>query len=144
MRGSVRPKRVGLKRTPQAEASASIDWPAVYDLRAALADPRRLDSYGDPGQNAMLIYKARNRPRPICGPNGSPNGISAGQGHARTPTPEPCAQVRILLGPLFENLIEDVRLGCNAVTCGNANKIKSTPPIRPPDTAQLGVRAGEP
>jgi hypothetical protein len=30
-----------------------FDWLAVYDLQAALADPRRLDSYGDPDQEAM-------------------------------------------------------------------------------------------
>jgi hypothetical protein len=91
----------------------------------------------------------RHRPRPSCpsGP-GQPRcaryaprqdhfeHVSAGQGHTQQPSPEPCAQVRILLGALLGGINSNtltilVRSGPEPVTCGNAEAFRILPPGRP-------------
>jgi hypothetical protein len=62
--------------------------------------------------------------------------VSTGQGHAQQPSPEPCAQVRILPGALVRGINPNTltilgRLSARRLTCGNADAFRALPPVRP-------------
>jgi hypothetical protein len=66
--------------------------------------------------------------------------VSAGQGPAQQPSPEPCAQVRILPGALLRSMNSNTlttlgRLGASPVTCGSADAFSILRPVRPPAPA---------
>jgi hypothetical protein len=95
------------------------------------------------------VKPGSDQPRPIHGPSRRTSDVSAGRSRAGTCTPEPCAQVRILLGAQVTVILRTHKRTaphcvCRTVTSGNVSKIRTARPIRPPKRLSGQKCAGQP